>query len=57
MTDYKVRWEIDIDAETPEEAAMQAFAIQRDQESLATVFEVDDKKGNTVTIDIGVSEK
>ncbi len=37
---YTVRWEIDVDAESPKEAAKQALEIQRDPESLATVFEV-----------------
>lgn len=29
---YLVRWEIDIDAESPEEAATQALIIQRDHD-------------------------
>ena len=33
-------WEIDIEAGTPEQAAHQALAIQRDPQSTATVFEV-----------------
>lgn len=37
---YRVKWEIDIEAGTPEQAAQQALAIQRDPESTATVFEV-----------------
>ena len=40
MTTYRVVWEIDIDADTPEEAARIALDIQRDPESLATVFRV-----------------
>lgn len=40
MTTFKVRWEIDIDADTPREAAYQALQIQRDPQSIATVFEV-----------------
>lgn len=38
---YTVRWEIEIDAETPEEAAREALKIQRDPESTATVFDVE----------------
>ncbi len=40
MNEYKVIWEIDIDAESAEEAARKALAIMRDPESRATVFEV-----------------
>lgn len=42
MTTYRVAWLIDIDADDPVEAAQKAFAIQRDKESTATVFIVDD---------------
>jgi hypothetical protein len=37
---YRVSWEIDIEAGTPEKAARQALAIQRDAQSTARVFEV-----------------
>ena len=37
---YRVKWEIDIDAPSPEEAAKKALEIQRNKESIATVFEV-----------------
>ncbi len=40
MTQYLVKWEIDIEADTPEDAARQALEIQRDPESKATCFEV-----------------
>jgi len=40
MKTYTVRWEIDVDADSPEAAARQALEIQRDPESIATVFEV-----------------
>jgi hypothetical protein len=38
MKQYLVKWEIDIYAETAEEAARQALKIQRDPDSIATVF-------------------
>jgi len=38
MTTYRVRWEIDVDAESPEDAARQALEIQRDDTSFATCF-------------------
>jgi hypothetical protein len=37
---YKVTWEIDLPAESPREAAEKALAIQRNPESIATIFEV-----------------
>lgn len=37
---YRVRWEIDLEAPTPVEAARMALEIQRDPDSIATVFEV-----------------
>jgi hypothetical protein len=37
---YRVRWEIDIEAETPREAAEKALAIRRKPDSIATVFDV-----------------
>jgi hypothetical protein len=40
MAHFRVTWEIDIEAGTPEQAAKQAFAIQRDSESTATCFDV-----------------
>jgi hypothetical protein len=35
---YRVRWDIDIDAQTPMEAAQKALEIHRNPESIATVF-------------------
>lgn len=37
---YKVVWTIDIEANSPKEAAEEALAIQRDKGSEATAFEV-----------------
>lgn len=48
MERYRVTWVIDIEAKTPEEAAAQALAIQRNPESWATVFEVEDDAGEWV---------
>jgi len=36
---YRVKWEIDIEASDFEDAARQALAIQRDPNSIATVFD------------------
>jgi len=40
MPEYRVRWEIDIEAESYQEAAEAALAIQRIPASIATVFDV-----------------
>jgi hypothetical protein len=42
MPDYRVRWEIDIEADNAEEAAARALIVQRDNDpaNSATVFEV-----------------
>lgn len=40
---YFVSWEIDIEAASAEAAALEALRIQRDPESIATVFHVIDE--------------
>lgn len=35
-----VKWEIELDADSPIDAAIKALAIQRNPESIATVFSV-----------------
>ena len=40
MKQYKVTWEIDLDARSPRAAAKEALRIQQDPDSIATVFEV-----------------
>jgi len=52
MTSYSVNWEIEIDAESPVEAARQALTIHRDQNSTATVFDVFDEEGNCTRVDL-----
>lgn len=42
MKHYRVAWMIDLEAENPQEAAMQALAIHRDPDSIATYFHVRD---------------
>lgn len=41
---YRVTWEIDIDAASPRDAAEKALNIQRDPNSIATVFAVVEKR-------------
>lgn len=49
MTTYRVKWEIYLDAVTPRDAAECAQAIQRDRESIATVFDVTELRDNGLT--------
>jgi hypothetical protein len=48
MPEYLVKWEIDIDADSPQQAAAQALAIQRDRHAIATVFDVHEKLAGSV---------
>ena len=52
MTTFRVTWEIDIEADSHYEAAVQALMIQRKPNSLATVFIVTDNEGDDVTVDL-----
>jgi hypothetical protein len=48
-TPYLVRWEITLEADTPEEAAQKALDIQRAPDSIATVFKVRDPELKSFT--------
>lgn len=50
MKTYLVTWEIELDAEDPEQAAHLAHRIQKDQTSLATYFKVR-PIGEEITVD------
>jgi hypothetical protein len=53
MNGYRVTWEMDFEADTPEEAATQALAVHRDPESTATVFDVwPDDGRDVVRVDV-----
>lgn len=52
MPSFKIRWEIDIQADTAVEACQEARTIQLDEDSEAVVFEADDMKGNIVSVDL-----
>lgn len=56
MTLYRVTWDIDVIADTAEEAARWALRIQRDPQSIATVFDVEGDDG-TVTIDLDTADQ
>jgi hypothetical protein len=40
MAFYSIRWDIELEADSPEDAAKEALEIQRDLDSFATSFEV-----------------
>lgn len=48
---YHVKWEIDVEASSPKEAAEQALSIQNDN-SGATVFEIYKQKEHIATVDL-----
>lgn len=52
MQTYIVQWEIEIKADTPEEAACRALEIQCDVHSLASVFDVVNEEGKIDRVDI-----
>lgn len=47
----RVVWEIDVEADSAQEAADKALAIQRNPDSCATVFDVKDRDGKIVRVD------
>lgn len=60
MNTYYVQWSIELDAESPEEAARKALEIQRDVNSIATIFNVclaDDPDMDFVEIDVEENEE
>jgi hypothetical protein len=55
MKTFHILWEIDIEAETAEEACRKALAIQRDPQSISTVFDVVSPGGGTERFDLEAS--
>lgn len=49
---YLVEWSIDIDADSPEDAARQALGIQQDPHTTATVFHIYGDDGSHDIVDI-----
>jgi hypothetical protein len=49
---FKVMWEMDIDAESEIEAAKEVLSIHRDPESIATIFTVYNPNGTYKVIDL-----
>ena len=54
---YRIVWEIDLDASTAHEAAKAALAIQRNPESIATAFDVFDEAGRRTKVDLRDNEQ
>lgn len=55
--DYHITWRIELEAESFEEAAQIAQQIQRDPNSIATLFEVKDASGTLRELDIVPTEE
>jgi len=49
---YLVAWKIELSGRGPRRAAMEALRVQRDPGSIATVFEVTDRTGKSVMVDL-----
>lgn len=56
-TEYHVIWEIDLEADSPVEAAREALRIQRDPSSRATVFDVIERDGRRHRIDLETADE
>ncbi len=54
---YKVTWTIEVEADSPEEAARAALATQRRSDSWATHFEVQDAQGCVREVDLGAPQE
>ena len=52
LSEFTVKWEIEVDADSPWEAAKQALSIMRDRGSDATYFNITDAKGELYDVDI-----
>lgn len=44
MKHYRVTWTVDVYAETPESAARDAYAMQTDKDTAATVYKAEDRE-------------
>ena len=56
MTEYLVTWRIFVEAESAEDAAREALAVQRNPETEATGFDVRDGAGREATIVVREAE-
>lgn len=51
--EYRVIWTIDLNADSPEDAARKALDIHRNPDSWATHFQVQDPQGRIQEVDLG----
>lgn len=57
MPNYRITWEIDLDAANPAAAAREAREIQQDPDSIATIFEVLNRRtGRRWTADTNIGQ-
>lgn len=52
LASYTVTWTIDLDAASAEDAAVRALRIQRNPDSIATVFQVQKASGAVYEVDV-----
>lgn len=52
MAEYKITWLIEVDANSAEDAARQAWDLMRGANSTANVFDVEGPDGKTVRVDL-----
>ena len=52
IQEYRVHWEMDVPTDSPEGAARQARAYQRDPTAVVGVFEVIDQNGKVYRVDL-----
>jgi hypothetical protein len=52
MSHYRVRWESDVEADSPQATAEEAFAAMQDLDTLATVFVVSGPDGSAHAVDL-----
>jgi hypothetical protein len=52
--EYLVKWEINVDADSPREAAEIAASIQRETQG---VFDVTDEDGETIRVDLAEEDE
>lgn len=55
LKQYRVMWEIDVDAASPKEAAIRALEIQRDPSSIAVIFKVQQKPGGWEQVELDLT--
>lgn len=56
MQSYLVKWEMDIAAESPREAAEKALALLRSAESSSKSFKIIVSGGHSVTVDLAAGK-